>query len=62
MRDCPQRGNRDELVSWVVQGGLPRVSHSILAAVIYSGAVEEIKERNRQRIVDACSEVEKENI
>ena len=60
IRDAPQRANGKELVSWVLQGGLPRISNSILAANSCAAAVEEIQERNRQRIVDAYVEGEED--
>jgi hypothetical protein len=56
--DAPQKANGKELASWVIQGGLPRISNSILAANACTSAVAELHERNRQRIVDAYIEAE----
>ena len=60
VRDAPQNANGNELTAWVLRGGLPRLTNSILAAQACTAAVEEIKERNRQRIVDSYTESEEE--
>ena len=58
VRDIPQNMSGTELVMWVQQGGLPRLSNSILAANSCSNGVEEIRDRTRQRIIDSYAEDE----
>lgn len=58
VHDAPLRANGKELAAWVLQGGLPRISNSIMAAVSCSAAAEEIQERHKQRLVDIYVEGE----
>eukprot|EP00977_Amphora_coffeiformis_P028357 scaffold34937_cov165-Amphora_coffeaeformis.AAC.4 len=60
VRDIPQNANGNELTAWVLRGGLPRLTNLILASHSCASAVEEIKERNRQRIVESYIEGEEE--
>ena len=56
MKEVPQNGTGDELVAWVLAGGLARLSNSILASNTCASNVVEIQVRMRQRIVDAYNE------
>lgn len=60
VRNVPQNAKGSELRAWVLRGGHPRLSNTILASHSCAAAVEEIKERSRQRIVDAIVEGEDE--
>ena len=55
MRDAPTTS--PELTAWIRKGGLSRVSNSMLAANTCAAAVEEIRERSRQRIVDGYADL-----
>jgi hypothetical protein len=55
-KSVPLTANGDQLVDWVLAGGLPRLTNSILAAITCSPNVVEIQERNRQRIIDAYAD------
>lgn len=55
-KDVPLTAKGDQLVTWVLAGGLPRLTNSILAATSCSQNVADIQERNRQRIVDAYAD------
>ena len=62
-KDAPQHAsNGKEFTAWVVQGGLSRVTLSILAAMSCAPGVEEIQQRNRQRIIDAYAEDDDDNV
>lgn len=50
--DLPQTLSGKEMLVWVRQGGLPRLSVCILAAINCTGAVEEIQQRGRQNLVE----------
>lgn len=56
--DIPLHANGNELTAWVLRGGLPRLTNSVLASHSCAAAVEDIKERNRQRLVEAYTDGE----
>jgi hypothetical protein len=59
VRDLPYNKDQgDALAKWILQGSVSRLSLAMLASQTCAPAVEEIQQRNRQRIVDAYAEEE----
>lgn len=56
-----QEANDGKLEQWIVEGGLPRLSVSILAAQSCRNDVDELERQERQRLMDAHLERKRES-
>jgi hypothetical protein len=57
-----QEDNPEKLEQWIVEGGLPRLSMSILAAQSCRNDVEELERQERQRLMEEHQERRRESV